>query len=432
MSKQAALGAISRMNMQASLVAPFSITSVAAALQQLLTINIEDEVKRVMDHRSELLAAYGFGSQPVDAKPFAFAQGLAIIPVQGTLVNRFGQSYGYVTGYNFIRSQMNAAMADPDVKGIVFDVNTYGGEAAGCFELSAEIAALTKPTLGVVDSNAYSAGYAILSAVDKAVATPSGGVGSVGVITMHMSYANMLAKEGIDVTLIYSGDHKADGNPFEQLPDAVKSEIQASVDARRLEFSTLVASNRGLDVKTVQDTEAAIYRAAEAVQLGLIDAVATPAEAVAAFLNELSGSQKPQEISMSTTANAQPVASASSPVNTDQQMADARKCERERISAIIGCEEAKGKSTLANHLALNTQVSVDDAKAMLAVAAVEQAAAPKPTETNHFAQAMNSTQNPNVGSDQSLNSDQSVGLEGPTQAQKMLMDYQAATGKKLQ
>lgn len=439
MSHQTALAAISRMNMQPVLAAPFSVNSIAAALTQLARADVAGEQKSALEARTELLAAYGFSQSAPASKPFAFVEGIAIIPVHGTLLNRFGQSWGYVTGYNFIRSQMNAADADPDVKGIIFDINSYGGEAAGCFELAAEIKTLEKPTLGVVDSNAYSAGYAILSGVDTAVVTPSGGVGSVGVISMHVSLEKMLSDAGVTITLIYSGDHKADGNPFSDLPDEVKVNMQANVDSRRQEFSALVADNRGMDVKVIMDTEAQTYRANDALALGLIDAVATPAEAVAAFLNELSGSTTNQERSMSTNnANAQPGASgaesAGNPVS-EQQLADARKAERERMSAIISCDEAKDKASLANHLALNTQLSVDEAKGILAASQPEAKSQPAPAATqNAFAAAMNADaskgKNPDVGADAEGQDASAPGAQ--TQVQKMLADHHAATGTKLQ
>lgn len=84
---------------------------------------------------------------------------------------------------------------------------------------------------------------------------------------------------------------------------------------------------------------------------------------------------------------------------TPEELAAARneavKAERARVSGIQTCEEAKGRETLANHLALNTDMSVDAAKAILA-AAPKQAAAPS---GNAFREAMNSGSNPNVGAD---------------------------------
>lgn len=442
MSTQIALAAVSRMNSRVALMAPAQMTDLAAAMRQLCRANPEDENLQAEKNSVELLAAYGFRNTGAD-KPFAFANGLAFIPIHGALINRFGQSWGYVTGYNYIRAQYNAALADDDVLGVVFDVNSYGGEAAGCFELADELRAgrSKKPSLAVVDHASYSAGYALSSAASKVVVTPSGGAGSVGVIAIHMSMAKMLDEWGIEVTLIFAGDHKADGNQFESLPESVRKDIQASVDKSYTRFTTLVSKNRGLDVQKVIDTQARCFDAEDAMALGLIDAVATPAQAVAAFLTELSGSTTLKENSMgqnddqAKTPGAAATAAATgvttqtaSQAPTDQQLAEARKAERVRMSAITGCEEAKGKPALASHLATNTELSVEEAKALLAVAAPEQQASPGKPEENKFAAAMNASDHPNVGADSADGTDGQQLSAG----KRILADYQAATGVKLQ
>ena len=94
--------------------------------------------------------------------------------------------------------------------------------------------------------------------------------------------------------------------------------------------------------------------------------------------------------------------------------------ERLRIKAIQGCEEAKGREQLASHLAFETSMSVDEAKALLAASpkAVASEAA-----SNPFAAAMAATPNPNVGADGSqadANDDKTAAL---------LRDYGVATGR---
>lgn len=426
MSNHIAHAALSRMNLREVAVSPV-YTGLASDLHQLATANTETANKATLDRRAELCSAFGVSADQ-QAKPFAFAAGLAIIPVSGTLINRFGGSYGYVTGYNFIRSQALAAQADPDVLGIVFDLNSYGGEAAGCFECSMDLAGITKPTLGIIDSNCYSACYAIGSAMDRLVATPSAGVGSIGVVMMHVDMSKALADAGYTVTFIYSGDHKVDGNPYQALPDDVKANLQANVDARRQEFAELVATNRGLDLKAVLDTEARSYRAEEALSLGLIDAIESPSVAVQAFLDGLSGSTSPKR-------KDQPMSEKSTPGSDDQAQAhataaaEARTAERARISGIQTCEEAKGRESLASHLALNTELSVDAAKAILAASPTAAAAAPAPAPAqNAFKAAMDASAHPNVGADAADGS--GAGGEGLSVAQQILRDQALATGIK--
>lgn len=78
----------------------------------------------------------------------------------------------------------------------------------------------------------------------------------------------------------------------------------------------------------------------------------------------------------------------------------ARKAERERVSNILNCEEAKGREQMAKHLAMETEMSADEAKKLLAVAPKETAEAPKKEAgANPFEKAMDATKNPNVGAD---------------------------------
>ncbi len=398
MSDHAARSALSRMNLREVAIAAH-YSGFAADMRALSMANHEQAEEAAMARRAELISAYGMN--PVEQrKPFAFSNGIAVIPVHGTLINRFGHSWGYVTGYNFIRQQTALAGQDPDVTAIVYDVNSYGGEAAGCFECAADIKRLAggKPTMSVVDSNCYSAAYAMAAGTDKIVLIPSGGAGSIGVVAMHVSFEKMLDEAGIKVTFIHAGAHKVDGNPYEDLPADVKADIQKSIDVSYSAFVAHVAKGRKMDEKSVRATEARIYRAEEAKSLGLIDAVATPQEAMQALLGELTGSnpqlskQKESEMTDATKPGAD---NKATPEQLAQAQAEGQKAERARVSGIQTCEEAKGRAALANHLAFNTAMSVDEAKAILAVAPVETQQA----TGNGFKAAMDADKHPRVGAD---------------------------------
>ena len=404
--------AMLRMNHAAVMVA-VNKTSLQMDLQTLHAETPESGERKRAEVMESLCAAYGFDSKAQN-KPFAFQDGVAIIPIHGSLINRFGQCYGYVTGYNFIRRQRDAAMADPDVTAIVYDVNSGGGEAAGCFELADESFALrgTKPTISVVDSACYSAAYALASTSDQVVVTPTGGAGSVGVYTMHVDMSKMLENWGLEITLIHAGEHKVDGHPYAELPEDVRADMQKSVDATYNKFVESVARNRNLSVEAVKDTQARCYSADDALALGLIDSVASPLEAIRAFLGG------PSEASNDETTG-----------DSLMELNEAKQAERQRVGAIIGHPNAKGREAMATHLALNTEMSVDDAAALLAVAPVahvevvektEEAAKPK---NEKFVEAMNQDDHPNVGPD-----GKPLESAEKTQANELMEAFTAATG----
>lgn len=432
------------MHLQPAMIAPH-YSGLVNALTEMAECDVSLEQAAWEMRKEELCAAYGFERTEND-KIFAFSNGVAIIPVHGVLVNRFSYSWGYATGYNFLRAQVLAAKNDDDVKLIVFDCNSYGGMVAGCFETVDLIFASReeKPSISVVDAASYSACYAIASAASRMVVTPSSGVGSIGVVAMHMNIGPMLDKWGIEVTFIHAGAHKVDGNPYASLPENVKKNIQTSIDKSYAVFTGSVARNRNIAVEAVKATEAQVYDADDALTLGLIDAVQTPSLAVAAYLDELSGSDDNQEFEMKTNEN-QPGAEGKDKPGTDASAAtntaatQARNAERERMAGIMNSAEAKGKGTLANHLAFNTEMSVDEAKATLAAAAAEPSAAAAPADGGEsgkkadadkspFSTAMDKSKNPQVG-DEGGNADASnPGGEGESRASRLLAAQKAATG----
>lgn len=435
MSRQTARIALDQISGKPALLAPQyagagaidEVTSngMLADLRELARANVATEEQRWQDRKPELTSAYGYDDEAQDSKIFAFANGKAIIPIHGMLINRFNYSWSFATGYNFIRTQVEAARNDPDVDGIILDVSSYGGMCAGCPETADLIYASSarqggKPIIAVVDANCYSAAYMLACSADRIVVTPSGGAGSIGVVVMHMDVSKALDEAGIKVTFIYAGAQKVAGNPYEPLSDAAKADYQSIVDTLYGKFVATVARGRGLDEQAVRDTEARCYLADEALTKGLIDAVQAPNDAVEAFFNTDPDAADPDDDDTdpernddmsATKPTAEPVATAApapaaAPAGPDPVAlaAEARTAERARISGIQGHAEAAGREALASHLALNTDMSVEAAAGILAAspkAAAPAAAAPASevtsNATNHFQNAMANTPNPNVG-----------------------------------
>ncbi len=290
LSSSISLEALSRVDSRDMLILPNVATRVMSDMTRFSQTSQEEAAALEVTSREALEAVYGFGpGGDEDRKPFVYQDGVAVIPVHGTLLNRFNSSWGFVTGFQYIRRMMNAALDDDDVEVIVYDVDSPGGEAAGCFELCREIMASrrVKPSLAMVDSTAASGGIAVAASATVVYAIPSARIGSVGVYRMHISYEDALKQAGLKVTFATAGDHKVDGNPYQDLPAAVLNEWTESAKKTWDDFITLIAESRDMAEDAVRDTQARIYRADEALAKGLINAVKNPTEAVAAFLAEL-------------------------------------------------------------------------------------------------------------------------------------------------
>lgn len=220
-------------------------------------------------------------------------ENVAIIPVEGTLVQKGGWigSYSGESSYQGLQVQIAEARRRSDVKGIVFEVDSFGGMVNGCFETAAAIRALSavKPTIAILTDFAYSAAYLLASQARQIVMPEFGGAGSIGTVMLHADFSANLEQEGIKVTFIQSGEHKTDGNPYEALPDGLLERWQMQVDTIRDRFAEAVGKGRGKRMTKAQalKTEAKFYRATDALDLGLVDAIGDGQEAFAAFTKEI-------------------------------------------------------------------------------------------------------------------------------------------------
>jgi signal peptide peptidase SppA len=206
--------------------------------------------------------------------------GIARIQVEGTLVQKLGslRPYSGMTGYSGIRQAFLSAVTDRAVKAILLDIDSPGGEVSGCFDLVDAIYEQRgrKPIWSVLNENAYSAAYAIASAADYITVPRTGGVGSVGVICMHVDFSRALDANGLKVSFITYGDRKADGHPEIPLSDEALANLQADIDMMGQLFVDTVARNRGVSASKIRDMQAACYLGGPGVGLGLADAVMAP------------------------------------------------------------------------------------------------------------------------------------------------------------
>jgi len=218
--------------------------------------------------------------------------GVGLISVEGTLINKGGWigSYSGETSYQGLMRQISEAREDDDVKAVVFEFDSFGGEVAGCDDCGAAIADLTaeKPTIAILTDHAYSAAYWLASQC-RTIALPTlGGAGSIGVIMMHLNVGAMLERMGQEVTIIASGDRKADGSPYASLPDSVKEKWQTEADLIRSDFCAAVGHGRGkrFGIKSAYATEANTFLGKVAKQMGLVDFVGRPSEIFDGFVEQ--------------------------------------------------------------------------------------------------------------------------------------------------
>lgn len=404
--------------------------AVVAGKMPALNLHVADSVAAAPAPAAAMLDTEP-GQRP-ERKQFQVVDGIAILPVEGVLVNKTYSLHPWCgeTGYDGLRGLTSMALADPDVRGILLDVESDGGQVDGLFEYVdfLHAARQEKPVWAACTARAYSAAYAIASQAERVWVPSVGGTGSVGVLCMHADESALWDAMGVTVTLVHAGAHKVDGNPFAALPDAIRADWEAEMEGIRRQFAERVARGRGLTVEAVLATEARCYEAAESIKIGFATNRGGIHDALRAFAAELDGggqsivvrdptssneaqamkTQQTGAVAASThpradktqapaadSPNAAPAEEDGDEEDEDEDEQDAppaapgtaaATAERQRIAAITRSPHAEGKSALADHLAFRTNMDAESAVAILMAAQPE--AAPAQRGASVFAQAM--------------------------------------------
>lgn len=243
--------------------------------------------------------------------------GIAVIPVVGTLVKRsMGiEAASGLMSYGEIEARLDAALADPQVTGILLDLDSPGGEASGVFELADRIRATSqiKPVWAHANDAAYSAAFAIAAACQRLTLSQTAGVGSIGVIALHVDQSVKDAKDGLNYTAVFAGSHKNDFSPHEPLSPQATTALQTEVDRLYDIFVSQVGQMRGLDPDAVRATEAGVFYGEQAVAVGLADAVMPLEQVMTEFTDALAAKQRLAQPGM---ARASPRGQSSKPLST--------------------------------------------------------------------------------------------------------------------
>lgn len=201
--------------------------------------------------------------------------GIAVIHVDGALSYRsdYLTEWFEEDTYDSIRAAFEECMADDDIKGIVFDINSPGGEVNGCADLGNKIfEARGKKPYGIVARTGgmmCSAAYWLGSSCEKVYCADNGTLGSIGVLCCFSKWSEDLVKTQVVVSDL-SPDKAATPDTPEGLA-LVKKELNdlASV------FIETVARNRGTTYQDVLNNygKGAVFIGADAVKAGLADGV---------------------------------------------------------------------------------------------------------------------------------------------------------------
>jgi len=250
---------------------------------------------------------------------------VAVIPIAGVLaprMNLFSDMSGG-TSFELLSKQFRTAVDDPNVKTVVFDVDSPGGNVAGATEFAREVlkARTQKRIIAHAQYLMASASYWPMACATEIVASPSAMVGSIGVYALHDDVSEMLAKMGIKREVFTAGKYKGEGADGGPLSEDARAHVQTLIDGSYGRFVGDVAKGRGVSPAEVRKGfgEGRALGAEAALSAGLIDRIDT-------FENTLARASKP------TSSGDARGTLESPPVVTDQEPAPPATSQESRAA----------------------------------------------------------------------------------------------------
>jgi signal peptide peptidase SppA len=212
---------------------------------------------------------------------------IAVLPIHGTISHRMNMMNAISGGVSTesLGKEFASLVDNPEIGTVVLDIDSPGGSVSGIEELGNQIFKARDKVRIIASANslAASAAYWLGSQAHEFSVTPSGEVGSIGVIAVHESNFKAQEKEGRDITIIKAGKFKADNSPLEPLTEEAQAAIQERVDERYDTFISAIARGRNISLESVTTLygEGRVVGAKSALEKGMVDAVETLDETVA-------------------------------------------------------------------------------------------------------------------------------------------------------
>ena len=189
-----------------------------------------------------------------------------VIYINGAMSNHIQTDFcGYTpSSYDGIREGIEL-LESRGMEHLIGMFETGGGVASGMFKLARELKSIPYKTTAVIDDYAYSAGMGLASAFDDIRITETTGMGSIGVVVQHQ----YITDDKVSTEYIHYGSKKVDGNPYSELSNSAREDMQAEVNRLGDMFVQLISENLGLEKSAVKAMEAGTYHGENIIKAGL-------------------------------------------------------------------------------------------------------------------------------------------------------------------
>jgi protease-4 len=214
---------------------------------------------------------------------------IIVIKINGVISTAESSWGSAIANSTSIVNQLKTAAEDNNVKAIILQLNTPGGEVTAADDIYHQIIKLKnetgKPVISSMGALAASGGVYIAVASDYIIANKLTTTGSIGVIVQTYNYSELLKKIGVNAETYTSGKMKDLLNGARPRTEEEKTIIKDIINEVYLDFAKHVAEGRPkISLNTVLNTnlgDGRIFSGKQAYEKGLVDQLGYFEDAVA-------------------------------------------------------------------------------------------------------------------------------------------------------
>lgn len=210
---------------------------------------------------------------------------IALIYADGSIITNNSEHHeeGKITNGN-MKKAFKEAVRNPNVKVIVFRVNSGGGSGTASLSIWREMVLAKnagKKVIVSMGSAAASGGYFISAPADMIIANAGTITGSIGVYTGKLITQNLWKKYGVNWESIEVGDHSGMWSSSREYKESEIPLIKKQADDVYDYFKGIVSKGRNLSMKEVQElAQGKVYTGIRAKELGLVDKIGSLFDAI--------------------------------------------------------------------------------------------------------------------------------------------------------
>lgn len=176
-----------------------------------------------------------------------------------------------------ITAAFRAAADDPEVKAILFRIDSPGGSYVASDSIWRAVTAARdagKPVIVTMGNVAASGGYFVAMNATKIVAQPGTLTGSIGVLRIKLVLRDLWKKVGVTWDGVATSDNATLWSSLHGYDEEAWRHVQAWLDRAYNDFTDKAAQGRGLSAEQIdRAAKGRVWSGARAKELGLVDAL---------------------------------------------------------------------------------------------------------------------------------------------------------------